>query len=934
LAIRQINEVTIMSACIRIDLAAFAVMMALVSLCGASGPKAAPEGVSASDWAEIRAAYEAGRRAIRSTEDGGFAAENPGQRWTMRFDGAGFKVRPRDGGWSWGLELRGFGREGAVRPVARGGRMTADESRLAVARGGGLSEWYVNGADGLMQGWTLGERPAGAGDRLVLRFAVRGGLAPKASRDGRAVAFADEAGATVLTYSGLKVWDATGRELKAALTDGDGGVALAVEDRGATYPLTIDPIAQQAYLKAANPNQFDNFGGSVAVSGDTVVVGAGGEQSNATGVNGNPSDNSADGAGAAYVFVRTGGTWTQQAYLKASNTDGFDFFGTSVAVSGDTVVVGASGEDSNAAGVNGDQSDNSASLAGAAYVFVRTGGTWSQQAYLKASNSGQGDQFGGAVAVSGDTVVVAAKVESSNATGVNGNQADNSASFAGAAYVFVRAGGTWTQQAYLKASNSGQDDQFGRSVAVSGDTITVGAIGESSSAAGVNGNQADDSLANAGAAYVFARTGGTWMQEAYLKASNPGQGDQFGNAVAVSGDTVVVAAISERSNAAGVNGNQTDNSAAGAGAAYVFVRAGGTWSQQAYLKASNPGQNDNFGAAVSVSGDTIAVGAKQESSNATGVNGNQSDNSASFAGAAYIFARTGGTWTQQAYLKASNPDANDQFGGAVAVSGDTVVVGAKQESSNATGVNGNQADNSASFAGAAYVFLLGPAGNDDFANAREVTGPLMESYTTQATGEAGEPFHVPPFNNVINSIWWTWTAPADGTAEFDTFGSNFDTVLAAYTGDSLNTLVSVAGNDDSGSDLQSRVSFPAVAGRTYRIAVDGAGDATGLVFLHSAFTADSPTPTPKASAPVIQAPRQAGVKGTTGKVRVTVVSGLPGVKLTVKASGGAQVKVRGKNPFRVIVKKITRAKTRLKITATDALGQKTLAKVLLTRAGG
>ena len=176
-----------------------------------------------------------------------------------------------------------------------------------------------------------------------------------------------------------------------------------------------------------------------------------------------------------------------------------------MAVSGDTVVVGAASEDSSATGVDGDQADNSAVFAGAAYVFVRSaGGVWSQQAYLKASNTDVGDSFGGSVAVSGDTVVVAATSESSSATGVNGNQADKSAGSSGAAYVFVRdAGGVWSQQAYLKASNTDRVDRFGESVAVSGDTVVGGAHFEASNTAGVNGNQADNSFTKAGAAYVF-----------------------------------------------------------------------------------------------------------------------------------------------------------------------------------------------------------------------------------------------------------------------------------------------------------------------------------------------------------------------------------------------------------------------------------------------
>jgi hypothetical protein len=242
------------------------------------------------------------------------------------------------------------------------------------------------------------------------------------------------------------------------------------------------------------------------VAGDTVVVVARFEGSSARGVNGDQSDNSAPLAGAAYVFVRSGITWTQQAYLKASNTHMDDVFGYAVAVSGDTVVVGASGEGSNATGVNGDQSNNSTPGAGAAYVFVRNGTTWTQQAYLKASNTGAfgaDDNFGFSVAVSGDAVVVGAPYEDSNARGVNGNQSSNSALNSGAAYVFVRNGTTWTQQAYLKASNTGTDDHFGMSVAVSGDTAVVGAFDESSNATGVNGDQSDNSASGSGAAYIF-----------------------------------------------------------------------------------------------------------------------------------------------------------------------------------------------------------------------------------------------------------------------------------------------------------------------------------------------------------------------------------------------------------------------------------------------
>jgi len=765
---------------------------------GAAAQDRVPEGLSASDWSSIRAAYEANRHAAFAVE-GGYEARNPGQQWRTRFDGRGFETTPDTHrletgatGWSWGLELLDYGvvnygvvdygvvnqsrdREGAVsQPTCT----VAAGQRVEYRWDDNLTEWYVNDARGLEHGFTVNHRPddqspdrkEGVVSRarvpadssaarsltvaarkelaaLKLTLAVRGELHPRINGDGRGVTFVNEAGAAVVNYGGLKVFDTTGaeipawfeassgqwpigrhgysttggrrtaqassRELKRRLGDPQ-TICIVVDDSNAIYPLTIDPIAQQAYLKASNTGGIDEFGFSVAVSGDTVVVGAYREDSNATGVNGNQADNSAADSGAAYVFVRSAGVWSQQAYLKASSTEAGDNFGYSVGVSGDTLVVGAYSEDSNATGVNGNGADNSAGDSGAAYVFVRSGGVWSQQAYLKASNTGAGDYFGVSVAVSDDTLVVGAYREDSSATGVNGNGADNSAGLAGAAYVFVRSAGVWSQHAYLKASNTGAGDEFGYSVAISGDTVLVGALFEASSATGVNGNQADNSATQSGAAYVFVRSGGLWSQQAYLKASNTGASDNFGNSVAVSGDTLVVGAVLEDSNAMGVNGTQADNSAANSGAAYVFVRIPGSWIQQAYLKASNTGTPDEFGCSVAVSGDTLVVGAYREASNATGVNGDQTDNSASSSGAAYVFVRSDSVWSQQAYLKAFNTEANDRFGFSVAVSGDTVVVGARFEDNSATGVNGDQVDNSIPESGATYIFTgLGPDADGD-----------------------------------------------------------------------------------------------------------------------------------------------------------------------------------------------------------------------------
>jgi hypothetical protein len=407
--------------------------------------------------------------------------------------------------------------------------------------------------------------------------------------------------------------------------------------------------SQEAYIKASNTNSGDNFGYSVALSadGDTLAVGAYFEDSLATGIGGDQFNNGMTGSGAVYVLTRSGGVWSQQAYVKASNTGALDHFGGSVALSGDgdTLAVGAYGEDSGATGVGGDQADNSAPDSGAVYVLTRSGGVWSQQAYVKASNTGAGDSFGLSVALSGDgdTLAVGATAEDSGATGINGNPSDDSAAQSGAAYVLGRSAGVWSQQAYVKASNTGAGDSFGYSLALSADggTLAVGAPGENSSAVGIGGDQANSSAAGAGAVYVLVRGAGVWSQQAYIKASNTGANDSFGVSAALSADggTLAVGASGEDSGAMGMGGNQADNSADQSGAAYVLVHSGGVWSQLAYLKASNTGANDSFGRVVALSGDgdTLSVGATGEGSGATGVGGDQADNSLFFAGAVYVY---------------------------------------------------------------------------------------------------------------------------------------------------------------------------------------------------------------------------------------------------------------------------------------------------------
>jgi len=450
----------------------------------------------------------------------------------------------------------------------------------------------------------------------------------------------------------------------------------------------LSAAKQSAYLKASNPraNSYFGIGFALSADGSTLAVGAPGESSAATGINGDQTDTSALDAGAVYVFTHANGTWTQQAYIKASNTRAGDSFGISVALSADgsTLAVGAYFESA------------VATTSGAVYVFTRSGATWSQQAYLKASTIDPDDRFGDRVALSGDgsTLVIGAYFEDSAATGVGGNETDDSAMESGAAYVFTRSGTTWSQQAYLKASNTAAQDFFSYSLALSADGSTLAIA-------------APQQASVTGAVYVFTRTGTTWTQQAFIKASNADVDDWFGINVALSADasTLAVGAYAEDGNARTIDGDQTNNAASAAGSVYVYTRNATAWQQQAYIKASNTDAGDQFGASVALSGDgaTLAVGALFEASGASGINGNQADNSMVDAGAAYVFTRVAGVWQQELYLKASNPDINDELGLRVALSqaGGTLAVCSYQEGS---GVVGDQTDNSAMNAGAVYIF--------------------------------------------------------------------------------------------------------------------------------------------------------------------------------------------------------------------------------------
>ncbi|MBL8208570.1 MAG: FG-GAP repeat protein, partial [Blastocatellia bacterium] len=574
------------------------------ALSGALGEAVGGEALSAARYHlnEVRAANGA-----KSLE-----AVNPAQSLRASFTGADVQVHSGNAcqtPWQLGLTLKGV-KYGTTWQAVRPGVLSAQGNRVDIVRDT-ISEWYLNKPEGLEQGFTLKARPTTSTPTTdELRVVMELSAGWKATLEKNQQAILLRQGTASLRYDKLLTIDATGRELPSRMEVNGNELALVVNDANAVWPITIDPtLTQQTQFVATNGASFDHFGTVVAISGDTAVVGAPDFDAN-----------SITNSGAVFVFVRTGSSWSQQAQLTASDAASYDSFGSSVAISGDTIVIGAYGDDN---GFNSDQ--------GSAYVFTRSGTTWSQQAKLTVSTGVANDWFGYSVAISGDTALIGAPLDDFGST-VN----------QGSAYVFTRSGVTWSQQEQLNATDAADSDNFGFAVALQGETAVIGA-------------PADDvnSTSDQGSAYVFVRSSSTWSPQQQLSAGDGASGDLFGYAVAISGETAMVGAPQDD-----VNGNVNQ------GSAYVFVRSNATWSQQAMLTASDGTGGDTFGNSLAISNEMAVIGAP---TNDVGGSPDQ--------GSAYVFTRSGATWSQQQQLIASDGAGSDSLGSGVAISGFTAIVG-------------------------------------------------------------------------------------------------------------------------------------------------------------------------------------------------------------------------------------------------------------------
>jgi hypothetical protein len=471
-------------------------------------------------------------------------------------------------------------------------------------------------------------------------------------------------------------------------SNGTGGMATDAGGGNAGDGGQPDVIGDLLYIKASNPDAADSFGDAVSLDGNWLAVGAADESSLATGIDGDQEDDSEDGSGAVYLFSDEGAGWGQRAYVKASNTEAVDGFGAVVSLSDDTLAVGAPFEDGGSTGINGDQGNGSGGNLGAVYVFVRDGATWQQEAYVKASNTGSIDLFGTSIDLEGDRLVVGAPWEDSAATEVDGDQTDNSLMNSGAVYVFERDSSGWAQVAYLKGSYSEADDAFGQAVVTSGDTIAIGAPGESSSGPGVDPEPSDNDAADSGAVYVFERDGASYRQTAFLKASNADADDEFGGFLALDGDTLAVSAVAEAT--ANGDGLVSNESLPDLGAVYVFERSGGRWAQTAYLKPESPGTEYYFGCSIALSGDTLVVGAL-------------ADSRSTRTGAAYVFVRGTSGWTFDERLTSPNAEQGDRIGSAVAITPTLLAIGANGEASSSPGINCDSTNDDTPNAGAVFL---------------------------------------------------------------------------------------------------------------------------------------------------------------------------------------------------------------------------------------
>nr|UZH23228.1 hypothetical protein [myxobacterium MSr12020] len=569
--------------------------------------------------AAVRAAYIEAMQsevpeAYHVTREGALVARSPAQGLRTAFTDEGAQVEQEGKDAAAGVSLAAvrWGCADRLEPLA-GAAPEAQDNRVHYQRAAGLVEWYKNGPLGLEQGFTLEAAPAcrsAGGGELTIEVALGGGLQAALAPDGAALTLRDADGRVALRYTDLFARDAAGRTLPAHFELAEGGVSIRVDDAGAAYPVVIDPLVwvEQTMFTPSDAMTYDTFGQSVAIEGNTAMVGS-------IGASNLPSGPWATGA--VYVYERINGSFTQVQKLFAADAVNQDLFGWSVAMRGDTAIIGARHKYHNGSG------------AGVAYAFVRQNGVWVQQAKLAANETTSA--FGYSVAfLSDDRVVIGGPFRTN-----------------GAAYVFGRNNGVWTQEAKLVAANPGSTDQFGAAVAGDGNTIVIGSRQAF--------YQNDVQQRQTGKAEIFEYVNGAWTETAVLQPADLlSNGSHFGSSVAIQGDTIAIGEIGDATYAPG------------GGAVYIYERSGGAWAQATKLFPvdATTATNAYFGISLALHDDTLAVGASGHREQA----GN--------AGAVYTFQRTNGAWSPWNKRLAQNGGGGYSLGQAIALGSDVLLASA------------------------------------------------------------------------------------------------------------------------------------------------------------------------------------------------------------------------------------------------------------------
>ncbi|MBB6091975.1 hypothetical protein HNQ60_000821 [Povalibacter uvarum] len=468
----------------------------------------------------------------------------------------------------------------------------------------------------------------------------------------------------------------------------DAGYAIAACNaagctQSATMTLAGLSVPLIGYLKAPEQRDYASFGVAVALSADGNTLAVGMPYNGAT---------ATPYSGIVLVYTRTGTTWSVPVTLTASNAQDYDEFGGSVSISadGNTLVVGAAFEDSG----TGNEADNSVVSSGAGYVFARNGTSWTQTAYLKSAAPAISDRFGSAVAISPDGAAVAVGLPYYSISGTT--------SYSGQAQVFTLASGSWSRVATVASPTPSDFAYFGTTLALSnqGTTLVVGASGQDV------GMEVD-----IGAVYRYTRSGGSWAYSDTITADTPVQYASFGSSVSISHDGATLAVGAPNQTVPGANpGDPVQQT----GAVFLFNLAAGAPALLTTVVGTDVGEFNSFGQVVALSGDgsTLLVSAPYDDSGTAGL-GTVRDTAQSGSGAAYLFTGSGNAWTQRNYIKASNPELGDQFAYDLAINsnGSSLAIGAPDEESGATGLNGNQLDdcngagsNCSQGSGAVYIY--------------------------------------------------------------------------------------------------------------------------------------------------------------------------------------------------------------------------------------